>query len=75
MVLDEIEKAYFRKNLIKVVGVSLEVSLDTYEKMCKEDPRVALKGGPDENGYLKPIFDRPFKVIPTNDFSWRWITP
>jgi len=72
MILDEIEKYYFRHNYQNEVGMILEISKDTFHKMQKEDERMIKLGNPDENGELKPMLYSQVFVVDTDDFKWAW---
>jgi len=72
MILDEIEKYYFRHNYQNEVGMILEISKDTFHKMQKEDKQMIKLGNPDENGELKPMLNSQVFVVDTDDFKWAW---
>ncbi|PPC44773.1 hypothetical protein AbaHEU3_16090 [Acinetobacter baumannii] len=73
MILDEIQKAYFKNNFSNDIAVTLEISQSSYHEMLKEDDRVIRIGRPNENGELIHMFGRPVKVIASDDFTWRWV--
>ena len=73
MILDEIQKAYFRSNYMNEIGVALEISQKTYHKMLKEDARLIQVESPNDKGELTPMFGRPVNVIADGDFTWRWV--
>lgn len=72
MILDEIQKYYFRHNYQNEVGMILEISKDTFHKMQKEDKRMIKMGNPDENGELKPMLNSQVFVVDTDDSKWSW---
>ena len=72
MILDEIQKYYFRHNLQNETGIILEISKDTFKKMLKEDDRVINAGNPDVNGELVNMFGRPVFVVDKKNFEWSW---
>ena len=73
MILDEIQKAYFRNNYMNEIGVALEISQNTYHEMLKEDERLIQYSQPNNKGELAPMFGRPVNVIVDGDFTWRWV--
>ena len=73
MILDEIQKAYFRNNLMDEIGVVLEISQETYHDMAKEDERLLQLTSLSDKGELPPMFGRPVNVVVDGDFTWRWV--
>ena len=73
MILDEIQKAYFRNNYMNEIGVALEISQKTYYEMLKEDERLIRFNPPNDKGELAPMFSRPVNVVSSGDFTWRWV--
>lgn len=73
MILDEIEKAYFRQNLMYKKDVELKISFDTYSEMLKQDIRVVNQGCPDEGGNLRPMHGCPVTIDHDLDCAWAWI--
>lgn len=73
MILDEIQKVYFRNNYVNEIGVVLEISKNTYYEMLKEDERLIKIATPNDNGEITPMFGRPVVVVPSDDFEWRWV--
>ncbi|MBK5647684.1 hypothetical protein N5I05_04360 [Acinetobacter johnsonii] len=73
MILDEIQKAYFRNNYMNEIGVVLEISQKTYYEMLKEDERLIQVSPPNDKGELTPMFGRPVSVVFSDDFTWRWV--
>lgn len=75
MILEDIQKAYFRLNLTNKIGVELKISLDSYRKMLKESVEVVKAGRPNDDGSLKPMFGRPVTIDNNLDCAWVWIIP
>ena len=73
MILDEIQKAYFRNEYMNEVGVALEISQKTYHEMLKEDERLIQHSQPNRKCELSPMFGRPVNVIADGYFTWRWV--
>lgn len=72
MILDEIQKEYFRKSLMNVENVELKISFDTYSAMLKEDIRVVNQGLPNDSK-LKPMFGRSVIIDHNLNCAWSWM--
>ncbi len=73
MILDEIQEAYFKNGYEGVIGVKLEISVETYRQMLLQDSRLAMLSQP-EDGQLPPMFGRPVLIKHDLDVPWTWST-